>query len=97
MPDHGGVFSSLAARLRARVSRYVAVLEPASCGSVQATVRAMVRQLTSAGEVRDVGWRVWSGQTSLPCRSISEFVARNHAFHAAAFLIPKIDNMLAWR
>ena len=52
MPDHGGVFGSLAARLRRRVSQHVAVLEAASCSTVQATVRAMVRQLTADGQVR---------------------------------------------
>ncbi|XP_037081618.1 origin recognition complex subunit 3-like [Pollicipes pollicipes] len=46
MPDHGRVFASLAARLRAQVGRHVALLEPASCPTVSATVRAMVRQLT---------------------------------------------------
>ncbi|XP_043231579.1 origin recognition complex subunit 3-like [Amphibalanus amphitrite] len=50
MPDHTGVFRSLAERLRAQVTAHVAVLEAASCTTVQATVRAMVRQLTAAGE-----------------------------------------------
>ena len=68
MPDHSGVFRSLAERLRSQVSRHVAVLEAASCSSVQATVRAMVRQLTAAGEVsradEEAGERERGGRTS---------------------------------